>query len=158
MRDDAVGSIPGDLQMELRAGDTQVHSSSEAENGFPSPKYCRLEHLYSTAVCLSLTLVSLKGLSELMIPGFEFCHWMIHTEHRSQKSSNMHSKCKYWTPNRSTKKMNTACIHGEIGISRSEVRGKKPQTKTKTQHYIKDPPLTKVVRTCYNYVLQQHWV
>lgn len=91
MRD---GSIPAYSLMELCSGDTQAHSSSGAENGFPSPKYCRLEHLYSTAVCLSLRLISLKDLSELMIPGFEFCHWMIHTEHRPHKSSNVHSKYK----------------------------------------------------------------
>lgn len=75
MRDDAVGSIPVQLLVELCAGDIQVHSSSEAENGFPSPTYCRLEHLYTVlySVLLSLTLLSLKGVSEL-IPGFEFCH------------------------------------------------------------------------------------
>lgn len=33
-----------------------------------------LEHLYSIALLLSLKLISLNGLSELMTPGFEFCH------------------------------------------------------------------------------------
>lgn len=75
MRDDAVGSIPVQLLVELYAGDIQIHSSSEAENGLPNPTYCRLEHLYTVlySVLLSLTLISLKGVSEL-IPGFEFCH------------------------------------------------------------------------------------
>lgn len=169
MRDDAVGSIPVQLLVELCAGDTQAHSSSEAENGFPSPTYCRLEHLYTVlySVLLSLTLISLKGVSEL-IPGFEFCHWMIHEEHRPHKSSNMHSKHKsdifgiiirnisqHFSSNtepliEEPRRWTHPVYMGEIGISRSEVRGKKPKTKPKTQHSIKDPPLTKVVRTCFN--------
>lgn len=110
-----------------------------------------LEHFYSTAALLSLTLISLKGLSELMIPGFEFCHWLVHTEHRPTKAltciqntsqtslvssteTQPAFQIQYWTPNRWTKKMNTTCIYGKTGISASDVRGKKSQTKTTTQH------------------------
>lgn len=72
MTDGAVGSIQVYLPMELLQETLRPTSALIQKTDFLVLNI--LEHFYSTAALLSLTLISLKGLSELMIPGFEFCH------------------------------------------------------------------------------------